>query len=58
LFGVRCWRARGLAAGVAGHGIATARMLSLDDTAGAFSGIAMGLCGLITAVLLPLVFRH
>jgi putative effector of murein hydrolase len=58
LFGVRCWRARGLAAGVAGHGIATARMLSLDDTAGAFSGLAMGLCGLITAVLLPLVFHH
>jgi predicted murein hydrolase (TIGR00659 family) len=57
-FGVRCWRARGLAAGVAGHGIATARMLSLNDTAGAFSGLAMGLCGLITAVLVPLVFHR
>lgn len=55
--GVRSWRARGLAAGVAGHGIATARMLSLDETAGAFAGLAMGLCGLATAVLLPLVFR-
>lgn len=55
--GVRSWRARGLAAGVAGHGIATARMLSLDETAGAFSGLAMGLCGLLTAVLLPIVLR-
>jgi len=57
LFGVRCWRACGLAAGVAGHGIATARMLSLNETAGAFSGLAMGLCGLLTAALLPLCAR-
>jgi predicted murein hydrolase (TIGR00659 family) len=54
LLGVRSWRARGLAAGVAGHGIATARMLSVNETAGAFAGLAMGLCGLVTAVLLPL----
>lgn len=57
VLGIRCKRASGLAAGVAGHGIATARMLSLDETAGAFSGLAMGLCGLFTAVLLPLVYR-
>lgn len=57
LLGVRCWRARGLAAGVAGHGIATARVLSLDEEGGAFSGLAMGLCGLFTAVLLPMLFR-
>jgi putative effector of murein hydrolase len=57
LLGIRCRRACGLAAGVAGHGIATARMLSLDETAGAFSGLAMGLCGLLTAVLLPIVCR-
>jgi putative effector of murein hydrolase len=57
LLGVRCWRARGLAAGVAGHGIATARMLSLNEMAGAFAGLAMGLCDLLTAVLLPLVFQ-
>lgn len=56
LCGVRCWRARGLAAGVAGHGIATARMLALNETAGAFAGLAMGLCGLLTATLLPLAF--
>lgn len=57
LIGVRCWRARGLAAGVAGHGVATARMLTLDATAGAFAGLAMGLCGLLTAILLPLAQR-
>jgi predicted murein hydrolase (TIGR00659 family) len=57
VLGVRCWRARGLAAGVAGHGIATARMLCLNETAGAFSGLAMGLCGLLTAVCLPVIFH-
>jgi predicted murein hydrolase (TIGR00659 family) len=57
LLGIRCRRAAGLAAGVAGHGIATARMLSLDESAGAYSGLAMGLCGLLTAVLLPLMCR-
>jgi predicted murein hydrolase (TIGR00659 family) len=57
LLGVRSWRARGLAAGVAGHGIATSRMLSMNETAGAFAGLAMGLCGMLTAVLLPLVFH-
>lgn len=57
LLGVRCWRAGGVAAGVVGHGIATARMLSINETAGAFSALAMGLCGLVTAILLPVVAR-
>ena len=49
------WRARGLAAGTAGHGLATARILLLDETAGAFGGLAIGLNGIITAVLVPLL---
>ncbi len=55
LAGVLDWRARGLAAGTAGHGIATARILILSETAGAFGGLAIGLNGLITAVLVPLL---
>jgi predicted murein hydrolase (TIGR00659 family) len=35
--GVRDWAARGVAAGVAGHGIATAQILSVDQNAGAFA---------------------
>ncbi len=53
--GVRDWRAQGLAAGTAGHGIATARMLLLSETAGAFGGLAIGLNGVITAILVPLL---
>lgn len=51
---VRDARARGLAMGVASHGIGTARALQLDQAAGAFAGLAMGLNGLATAALLPL----
>jgi predicted murein hydrolase (TIGR00659 family) len=49
------WRARGLAAGTVAHGLATARMLTLNETAGAFGGLAIGLNGIITALALPLL---
>jgi len=57
LFGVTCPRAIGLAGGVAGHGIATARLLQIDETAGAFSGLAMGLSAIAVGMLMPLAFE-
>lgn len=54
---VRDWRARGLAIGTAAHGIGTARAITVDPVAGAFSGLAMGLNALGTALLLPLIWR-
>lgn len=53
---VREPKAVGFALGVASHGIGTARALHIGELAGAFSGLAMGLNALATAVLLPLVF--
>ncbi|MGF1641362.1 MAG: LrgB family protein [Rhodospirillales bacterium] len=50
-------RAAGVAIGVAAHGIGTARALQLGELAGAFSGLAMGLNAIATAVLIPLLFR-
>jgi len=44
---------RGFALGVASHGIGTARAFQLGEQTGAFSALAMGLNGLLTAVLLP-----
>jgi putative effector of murein hydrolase len=41
--------------GIASHGIGTARALELSIMAGAFSGLAMGLNALATAVLVPLL---
>jgi predicted murein hydrolase (TIGR00659 family) len=50
-------RATGFALGVASHGIGTARAFGLGSTAGAFAGLGMGLNGLLTACLLPYLFR-
>lgn len=49
------WRARGFAIGVAAHGIGTARAFQVNQTAGAFSGIGMGLNAVLTAIIAPLV---
>lgn len=48
------WRAYGLAAGTAGSGIAAARVYTQDPGAAAFAGLAIGLNGLITAMIVPL----
>lgn len=50
-------RAIGFGAGTASHGIGTARAFQLGSLEGAFAGIALGLSGLLTAVLAPLLFR-
>ena len=55
--GVRDWRARGFAVGVAAHGVGTARAFQVNETAGAFAGIGMGLNALLTAVIAPFVVR-
>ncbi len=55
LLGVTDWRARGFAVGVASHGIGTARAFQVNETAGAFAGIGMGLNALLTAILAPLI---
>lgn len=48
---------RGYALGVTSHGIGTARAFQVSDEMGAFSGLAMGLSGVLTALLLPLVLK-
>ncbi len=54
---IRDWSARGMAIGTASHGIGTARALQVNELAGAFSGLAMGLNALATAILLPLIWK-
>ncbi len=48
---------KGLAIGVAAHGIGTARAFQISTLAGAFAGLAIGLNALLTAVLVPLLAR-
>lgn len=48
---IRDYAARGFAAGVASHGIGTARAFQVNELAGTFAGIAMGLNGALTSLL-------
>ncbi|HEX9779171.1 MAG TPA: LrgB family protein [Geopsychrobacteraceae bacterium] len=56
LIGIRSSAAMGLAVGTAAHGIGTARVLEEDRFAGAVAGLAIGLNGLATSLLVPLLW--
>lgn len=55
--GIKDWRARGFAVGVAAHGIGTARAFQVHPTAGAFAGLGMGLNAILTAFLAPALLK-
>jgi predicted murein hydrolase (TIGR00659 family) len=52
---IKDFAARGFAAGLAAHGLGTARAFQVDATAGAFAGIALGLNGATTAIVTPVI---
>ena len=52
---IRDFAARGFAAGIASHGIGTARAFTVDPLAGAFAGIVMGLNAFATPIMVPLI---
>jgi putative effector of murein hydrolase len=53
--GSKAWWQRGFAIGVAAHGIGTSRAFSVHPEAGTYASLAMGLHGILGAVLLPLL---
>lgn len=55
--GIRDHAAQGFAVGLAAHGLGTARAFLVSEEMGAFSALAMGLNGILTAVLLPLLLH-
>lgn len=55
--GSKEWWQRGFALGIAAHGIGTARAFSVNAEAGTFASLAMGLHGILGAVLIPLLVR-
>ena len=57
LLRVRDPAAQGFAAGLAAHGLGTARAFMFSEEMGAFSALAMGLNGMLTAIALPLLLR-
>lgn len=48
--------ARGLAMGTASHALGTARSAELDYQEGAFSSLALVICGIITSLIAPFLF--
>lgn len=50
---VRDWRARGLAVGMAAHGIGTARAFQEHPLAGTFAGVAMAASTIVASVVVP-----
>ncbi|PLX42585.1 MAG: CidB/LrgB family autolysis modulator [Deltaproteobacteria bacterium] len=55
LIGVKNIFAVGIAVGTSSHGIGTARMMDEDITGAAYSGLSIGLAGMITAYIMPLM---
>lgn len=53
--GVRSPIAKGLAMGAAAHGLGTARAIEIGIVEGALSGLAIGLMGVATSLLIPLI---
>ncbi|MEP0068786.1 LrgB family protein [Pyruvatibacter sp.] len=51
--GIKDAQAHGVALGTAAHGIGTARAFQESEETGTFSGVAMGVNGIATALLLP-----
>lgn len=49
---------KGFALGLISHGIGTARAVEISEKAAAFSALAMGLGGILTAVFLPLIIQY
>lgn len=53
---VKPWWIRGTAIGVGAHGLGITRAFSVNEEAGTFASLAMGLNGVLSAILLPIVY--
>ena len=57
LLKIRRHATQGFAVGLASHGLGTARAFLSSEEMGAFAALAMGLNGMLTALMLPLLLR-
>ncbi|MFT6984951.1 MAG: putative murein hydrolase (TIGR00659 family) [Psychromonas sp.] len=56
LVGVKNSQAQGVAMGCASHALGTAKVLETDKVAGAFSSVALIICAILSALLMPLLY--
>ncbi|WP_029904738.1 LrgB family protein [Prevotella sp. 10(H)] len=54
LLGIKSSVAKGLAMGASAHGVGTAKAMEMGVIEGALSGLAIGLMGVMTALLIPI----
>jgi putative effector of murein hydrolase len=55
---IQRWWMRGTAIGVGAHGLGITRAFSVNQEAGIYASMAMGLNGVISAIALPLVLNY
>lgn len=55
VLGIHSRIAKGLALGASSHGIGTAAAIQIGAIEGALSGLAIGLMGIMTAILIPII---
>lgn len=57
LLGIKSSIAKGLALGASAHGVGTAKAMEMGALEGAISGLAIGLMGVMTALIIPLIHQ-
>lgn len=57
LLGIKSSLAKGLAMGASAHGVGTAKAMEMGMIEGALSGLAIGLMGVMTALLIPIIHQ-
>lgn len=57
LLGIKSSVAKGLAMGASAHGVGTAKAMEMGMIEGALSGLAIGLMGVMTALLIPIIHQ-
>lgn len=57
LLGIHSSIAKGLAMGASSHSVGTAKAMEMGALEGAISGLAIGLMGVITALLIPIIHQ-
>jgi len=55
ILGIKSSVAKGLALGASAHGVGTAKAMEMGVIEGALSGLGIGLMGIMTAILIPIV---
>ncbi|ADG72027.1 LrgB family protein [Brachyspira murdochii] len=57
IFKIKSPLATGLAIGTASHAVGTSKAIEMGETEGAMSGLAIGVAGALTVVLLPILYK-